>query len=346
MVTISAAEEQKAIIEALQRVGCARGESEAQAHMLVEADLRGRPSHGLQRLPTLIERIRQGVLLPGAKIEVERRTPAFLAVDGGGGFGPHVANQALDLAMASIEGLRIALVAIRNSSHLGMLAPYLETIVANGLIGIALTTTEALVHPAGGRVPLIGTNPIGVGIPVEGEPPFVLDMSTGAISAGEIIAHAQRGLPLPPGCAIDENGREAVDAERALRGAISPAGGGKGYGLGLAFELLVGILSDTALGCDVLGTLDVDKPVTKGDVFIVIDPRESSASWPGSRIADYLHELRASPPAMGSRGVRIPGDRAREERERRLRDGISVPAALWRSVTTLRGEPQDGDRDG
>jgi LDH2 family malate/lactate/ureidoglycolate dehydrogenase len=339
MVTISGEEEHAAIVAGLQRAGASEDEARSQAHMLVEADLRGRPSHGLQRLPTLIERIHHGVLVPRSEIVVTRRGQAFLAVDGGAGFGPWVANAALDVAIKAIDGPRVALVAIRRSSHLGMLAPYVERIAAEGLVGIALTTSEALVRPAGGRVALIGTNPIAVGIPVADEPPFVLDTSTGAISAGEIIAYAQRGLPLPPGCAVDEDGRETVDAERAMRGAISPAGGGKGYGLGLAFELLVGMLTDTALGTDVAGTLDVDMAVTKGDLFIVIDPRGGDRDTPGARISGYLRELRGSPAAVGSDGVRIPGERARDERERRLRDGISVPARLWSAVVALARRP-------
>lgn len=342
MIEIPAAAERTAIVDALRIAGATEPEADAQAHMLVEADLRGRRWHGLQRLPTLIERIRQGVLHPGAEIEMHRRNAAHLVVDGGGGFGPYVANQALELAMSSINDLGVTLITIRNSSHLGMLAPYAEAVAGGGRIGIALTTSEALVHPAGGRVALIGTNPIGIGIPVDGAPPFVLDMSTGAISAGEIIAHAQRGLPLPAGCAVDEDGRETVDAERAMRGAISPAGGGKGYGLGLAFELLVGMLTDTALGTEVHGTLDVDRPATKGDVFLIIDPGAQGIGGYGARIAAYLRELRNSPPAADSSGVRIPGDRAREERERRLRDGIAVPQALWRAVEDLRGPRPEG----
>src|SRR5262249_34134003 len=148
--------------------------------------------------------------------------------------------------------------AIRRSSHLGMLAPYVERIIAAGHIGLMLTTSEALVHPAGGRTALIGTNPIAIGIPAE-PVPFVLDMSTASISAGEIMARAHTGTELPLGRAVDADGAPTTDPHRAREGSISPFGGGKGYGLALAFELLVAWATQTALGTDVRGTLDVDQ---------------------------------------------------------------------------------------
>ncbi len=128
-----------------------------------------------------------------------------------------------------------------------------------GLIGIAFATSEALVHPAGGRVALIGTNPIAIAIPAQPHP-FVLDMSTAAISAGEVIALGDRNRALPAGRAIDRVGIPPTDPFAALDGAISPFGGSKGYGLGLGIELLVAMVADSELGTRVHGTLDTDVP--------------------------------------------------------------------------------------
>jgi L-2-hydroxycarboxylate dehydrogenase (NAD+) len=191
------------------------------------------------------------------------------------------------------------------------------------------------VHPWGGRVALVGTNPIAIAVPTDAEP-FVTDVATGAISKGEVIARRLRGLELPPGSAVDADGHPTVDPVAADSGAISPFGGPKGFALGLAIELFVAVLTETALGEQVRGTLDVTDPVTKGEVLVVFDPVAAGVEPFAQRLGEYLRALRASPPAPGSSGVRIPGDRARAERERRLAEGIPLPAVLWRELLELR----------
>jgi L-2-hydroxycarboxylate dehydrogenase (NAD+) len=314
-----------------------------QVQQLVEADLCGRPSHGMQRLPTLVARIANGVLDPRAAPVVEVRAPSMILIDGRSGLGPLAAHAAVDELLRAAGEAGIAIATIRGAGHLGMLAPYVERLASEGLVGIGLTTSEALVHPAGGRVALIGTNPIAIGIPAEPHP-FVLDMSTAAISAGEVMAHADRGQPLRDGCAVDGEGRPTNDPAAALEGAISPFGGPKGYGLGLGIELVVALLTDTGVGTDVRGTLDTDRLSTKGDVFIAIHPDRLGGSAAGERLTGYLDSLRISPPAPGFERVLIPGDRMREERRRRGAEGIAYPAAVWRRLVELREQPQGAGR--
>jgi L-2-hydroxycarboxylate dehydrogenase (NAD+) len=335
MVLVDAADERAAIVGILEAAGANSREAEAQAHVLLEADLRGRPSHGLQRLITIRQRIENGVMIPGAALQVDRRADCYFSIDAQGGFGPYAAFQAVTLALDAAAKCGVAAAGLRNASHIGMLAPYLEFIVARRAIGIAFATSEALVHPAGGISAQVGTNPIGVGIPTDADAPFVVDMATGATTAGEIIARRHRGEQLLPGQAVDAEGYPTTEPEEALRGAISPFGGAKGYGLAVAVELLVALLTETALGRAVHGTLDVDRPVTKGDVFLVIDPTRLGLPNVAAYVSDYLRELVATPAAPGTDGVRMPGERARLERQRRLVEGIPHPRHLWQAIQQL-----------
>jgi LDH2 family malate/lactate/ureidoglycolate dehydrogenase len=335
LIKIDAAEERALIVEVLRGLGASEHEAGDQAWALVEGDLRARPSHGAQRLPVIAERIRRGLIRPGAKLRLSWTARALATVDGAYGFGPHVAARAAAAIHERAAHTGIAAAAIRNASHLGMLALYVESLAADGSVGLAFTTSEALVHPWGGRVALVGTNPIAFALPTEDEP-FVMDMATGAISKGEVIARAHRGQLLSPGSAVDADGRPTVDPIAADGGAISPFGGPKGFALGLAIELFVAALTETALGEQVRGTLDVSEAVTKGDVLIALHPQAAGVAPFGERIGAYLRALRASPPGPGSSGVRIPGDRARAERLKRLTEGIPLPAALWRELVELR----------
>src|ERR1700722_701684 len=226
-----------------------------QAELLLEAQMRGYASHGLLRLPRIIERIINGVTAPAAMGRHEWLSDAFLRVDGERGLGPVVAISALDALRARVRHSGIAIAAIRNSNHLGMLAWYGESVAQDGLILIAATTSEALVHPWGGKRALLSTNPLCIAVPATPEP-LVLDMATSLVSMGRIHDHANRGEPIPEGWALDADGNPTTDAAAAKSGAIAPFGGAKGYALGLALELLVMSLAGSAIGTAVHGTLD------------------------------------------------------------------------------------------
>ena len=96
-----------------------------------------------------------------------------------------------------------------------MVGYYAERRALEGLVCIAFTTTEVLVHPFGGAEALVGTNPIAIGIP--GNPrPFLLDMATSVSAMGRIIALKHRGEKIPEGWAVDKDGNPTTDPDAAL----------------------------------------------------------------------------------------------------------------------------------
>jgi len=143
--------------------------------------------------------------------------------------------------------------------------------------------------------------------------------------------------PLPAGWAVDADGRPTSDAAAATRGAISPFGGPKGFALGLALEVVVAALSATALGTGVHGTLDTDRAVTKGDVFIAVSLRRLGLETALPAIRDYLDEVRASG-VDASAPVTVPGDRSREVRARHLAAGVPVHRSTWDRTLELLDE--------
>jgi LDH2 family malate/lactate/ureidoglycolate dehydrogenase len=320
----------------LQAVLAAQGVPESfariQAELLLEAQMRGYASHGLLRLPRIVERIVNGVSSPTSSGAHEWVSDSFLRVDGERGLGPVVAVTALDALKERARRSGIAIAAIRNSNHIGMLAWYGDYVTRAGLILIAATTSEALVHPWGGRRALIGTNPLCIAVPAIPEP-LVLDMATSLVSMGKVHDHANRGVPLPEGWALDGHGNPTTDATAAKAGAIAPFGGAKGYALGLALELLVTTLAGSAIGTGVHGTLDSNSVCNKGDLFIVISPPHSESA--AAAIRAYLDEIRASGTPGAGQHVSVPGDRSREARARSIARGVEVDEALWQQILTL-----------
>ena len=316
-------------IRALIKAGAPDENAGLQAELLVDAEARGLPSHGLLRLPRLIARIVNGVCDPAAVGRLTWQGDALALVDGLHGLGPVVGVHALEAVSArAAQSTGVAIAAAYSSNHLGMLSWYVRRVAARGQACIALTTSEALMHPHGGRVAMVGSNPIAIGVPAAPQP-LVFDMATSSVSMGKIHDHANRGTQLQPGWALDEHGEPTVDAERAKLGSIAPWGGTKGYGLGLAFEVLVAALTGSALGRDVAGTLDSTRLATKGDVFIVAESSHVGA------VSDYLAAVRESAPIDPAEPVRVPGDSSDRRYARAQADGIAVPVALWDEIVTL-----------
>lgn len=312
--------------------GVAAAHASIQVDLLLEAQMRGYASHGLLRLPRIVERIEAGVAAPNATGQHAWHGAAQLLVDGQRGLGPVVAMNALSAVQDRARESGIAIAVIRNSNHIGMLAWYGEQVAASGLALIAATTSEALVHPWGGRRAMLGTNPLCIAVPT-GSEPLVLDMATSLVSMGKIHDHANWGTPLPEGWALDAAGDPTTDATAAKAGAIAPFGGAKGYALGLALEVLVTSLAGSAIGTDVVGTLDSTEVCNKGDIFIVIAPRQSDGV--ADLVSTYLDEVRSGDPVESGSPVTVPGDRARRARARSAAEGVELENGLWRDLLAL-----------
>ncbi|MEM5470432.1 Ldh family oxidoreductase [Hoeflea sp. AS60] len=316
----------------LTKHGAPTDHAHLQADLLIEAEMRGLPSHGVQRLPRVLSRIDKGLADPQASGVVSGRRPSFLAIDGERGLGPVVMMRAISELKKIVSDTGMAAAGIRNANHIGMLAYYAEAAAADGLIGIILSTSEALVHPYGGTDAMLGTNPIAIGIPT-GADPFVLDLATSLVSMGKIHHHALRGEPIPPGWAVDAKGRPTTDADAAKNGAIAPFGDAKGYGLGLAVELMVSALAGSAFAPEVHGTLDETHPANKGDLVILIDLAAGAGS--SNALSTYLDRLRNSHPLNSERPVSIPGDGARSRRAASIAAGIDLPEELFNELHAL-----------
>jgi L-2-hydroxycarboxylate dehydrogenase (NAD+) len=337
-IVVSSEDERKLIVHVLSKLGANERECSIQADVLTEADLRGHHSHGLQRLPVLAARIKKHLIRVNVDPDYIWTADSVLSVDGKDGLGPFIAESALDLARHALEQRGIVAVAIRNSSHIGMIGYYCEKRAREGLICLAMTESEALVHPHGGKKALVGTNPIAIGIPSQ-PAPFVFDMATSTSAIGKIYASKHRGEPIPLGWAIDADGNPTTNPDAALKGSLTPAAGAKGYGLGISIGILAGLLPGGEIGRLVLGTLDTEFRCTKGDFFLLLNPA-AFAGGPtlASRVASYLDELRHSPPQKGIQSVIVPGDRARQLREERARSGIPLPKEVWLAAERLKDE--------
>jgi LDH2 family malate/lactate/ureidoglycolate dehydrogenase len=135
-------------------------------------------------------------------------------------------------------------------------------VTANASPGIA---------PTGGMRPALGTNPIAIAIPAGRHRPIVVDMATAAIPKNKLLLAAKKGERIPPGLALDAEGRPTTDPAEALKGAILPAAGPKGYGLAVAVDALSGALTGSACALDVISIgSSMTEPPNIGNFFMAI----------------------------------------------------------------------------
>jgi L-2-hydroxycarboxylate dehydrogenase (NAD+) len=313
--------------------GIAASDAATTAEVLVSADARGKHSHGLLRLSRFVRGIEHGNVDPDGEIRIVRDAGAAATIAGGSRLGPVVAREALGEAMARADEHGIGAVGVHEGNHLGMLGYYTDLIREDGSVGLAMTNTEPAMPPYGGAEPVLGTNPIAVGIPTD--PPFNLDMSTASIARGTVLRAKENGERLPEGVALDADGEPTRDPAAALDGVIRPFGGPKGSGLAIAVEILAGGLVGAEMGTGVTGTYHTEEPCTKGDLFVVVDPEAVGGPTFVERATAFVRELKAGDRAAGVDEIRLPGEASVAAADA---DRVTVDEAVWTTVTDLADE--------
>jgi uncharacterized oxidoreductase len=318
----------------------AAGGSEAReaklvAENLVTANLTGHDSHGIGMIPRYVDSLKEGGLQPNRHPVVKFDGGALVALDGQAGYGQVIGLEATDIAIARAKLHGVCVMALANSHHLCRIGQWAEQAVAEGLVSISFVNviSRAIVAPFAGSDARFGTNPCTIGIPLHGQPPFILDMATSGVAQGKVRVAHNKGEKLPPGLLLDDKGNPTIDPKFGVIepfGALTTFGLHKGYGLAVVCELLGGALT----GGGTWHTEDRSKKrVLNGMLSILIDPKKLGTAAPFEREArEFIAWVKQSPPAPGSDRVRIAGDPERETRARREKDGIAVDANTWTEI--------------
>lgn len=320
-----------AAADAFRAHGISGDDATLTAEVLVDADARGKHSHGLLRLPRFVRGIEYGNVDPDGVIDVVHETAATATLSGGSRLGPVVATEAMARATHRAETTGVGVVGVHDTNHLGMLGHYTDQARGEGCVALAMTNTEPAMPPYGGAEPILGTNPLAIGLPTD--PPFNLDMSTSSISRGAVLHAKEAGERIPEGVALDADGEPTTDPEAALDGVILPFGGPKGSGLAIAVEVLAGGLVGAAMGRDVTGTYHTEDPCTKGDLFVAIDPAVLGGPSFRETASAFLRSLKSTEVAADHEEILLPGERSTR---RTAADTVTVDDDLWTEVQDLR----------
>ncbi len=335
--TIAVAELERVMTSALERCGATSAMARATAGALAAAEMDGIPSHGASRIPQYCAHLKNGRAKGSAVPVVARDSRAACLVDARGGLAFEACALAGAEAVRRAREYGVAFASVTNSNHFGVAAHALEPVAAAGLVGLAFGNSPAAMPAWGGKRALFGTNPIAAVFPRRSAPPLVIDVSLSAVARGKIMVAARDGKPIPEGWAVDQEGRPTTDARAALQGSMLPAGGVKGAMLALTVELLACALSGAAFGFESDSFFaEEGRPTRIGQGMLAIDPqalagRETFLERVETLVAAMLEEP----------GVRLPGARRHEQREKARAAGVAVPADLLRRIRALAGEAVD-----
>lgn len=242
------------------------------ADCLVQADLRGVDTHGINRIPSYLARIRQGVLDATSSPTLHQITPVVAQVEGHNTFGFLSAKMGMTAAINMARSYGIGMVSVKNSNHFGMSAWIVQQAIEADMMSLVFTNSSPALPVWGGISKLMGVSPIACGAPAGDSKPFILDMAPSVAARGKIYKAKRRNEAIPIGWALNAEGKPTTDPEDALNGVMLPMGGPKGSALAIMMDVFSGVLSGSAYAGQVTNPYDPSKPADVGHFLVAIKP--------------------------------------------------------------------------
>jgi L-lactate dehydrogenase len=319
---------------ALAAAGMPEEKAEAVSEILVDGDLLGHTTHGLQLLPSYLREVESGSMNVEGQPHVIHETAATLTWNGRRLPGPWLVLEAMKRAVGMATRCGTGTVVIRQSHHIACLAAFHQRATEQGLMMILASSdaNSASVAPFGGLDPVFTPNPISIGIPTSGAP-IVTDISTSATTNGLTNRLHQEGGKLPAPWVIDGHGQPSDDPAvlfKEPKGTILPLGGmdsgHKGYGLSLTVEALTGGLAG-------FGRAD-PRQGWGATVFLqILDPAAFAGRQDFVRQMDEVaRQCHASRPAQPGRPVRLPGEKGHALMQRQQAEGVTLHPGIMEAL--------------
>lgn len=336
MKVMMADELRRFLVEIFRSRGVPEADGLIVANALVHANLRGVDSHGVMRVSHYVRRLEAGSINPKPQFKLETTGPVTAYLEGDDGLGQVAVWTAMNHAIGMAKERGLGLVGVRKSSHCGALSFYAYQTIEADMIGMAITQTDSGVVPFGGTKPFFGTNPLCVGIPSRSGTPIVLDMATSTVSGGHVYKARAENRPIPGTWALNKEGKPTADPHQAVY--WTPAGGAKGYGLGVVVDVLTGLLLGGNFGPHV--TLMYGDYEKKRDLCHLVGAIDYHR-FPGhssflERVTQMIEELHQVPTAEGFGRVMVPGEPEYLRERDRTRNGIPIEDYLFDELQKLR----------
>ena len=342
---VKAEDERKYLETVFDKLGFSQQDGQLLADTLVDADLRGISSHGIQRLAWYRRMIKDGTIVPTKQPKVVRELPGSVLVDANQNMGQIAAKLAMDKVIEKAKKVGVGIAVVRNSNHFGIAGYYARKALAAGLVGIALTNTRPLVVPTNATQAFLGSNAFAFGFPASPHP-FMFDGATAAVAGGKIQVADKKGQELPGEWVKDPKEAEDILATAAFSegeqrgGGLVTLGGNKevnanykGMGNSIVVELLTGILAQGSISADtVSGKHDFSQFLFAFDPAFFGDPETLKAD-----ATAMLNRIRGLEHIPGKK-TWVPGDREYRYLKENKQGGVSIDDKTYEEISTIGKE--------
>jgi LDH2 family malate/lactate/ureidoglycolate dehydrogenase len=332
-IVVAAADLKAHAVALLERLGVASTDAELAADVFCQAELMGEASHGLRLFLHVLGRLRAGGDRAATEIDTIVERGAVALWDARQSLGQVTAARAMRHAVTLARAHGMGFVAVRHANSFTSAKYYALIAAEAGMVGCAFTnTSRKLMPPPGGATPVIGNNPVAYAAPAGRFGYFILDMAATAAAVERIVQAREEGRTIPPGWALDLDGKDTTDPERALASlALLPFGGYKAFGLAMVHEMLTSVLAGGPLMAgEAFGFLPYDRPMNTAFSMLAIDiaafqPVEAFAQ----RMEAMIEAIKRARPRSPDERILYPGEHSLAERTRRLRDGVPLARATF-----------------
>lgn len=315
------------------RLCLAHGTSEAVARSLTEATMSAQ-AHGLgevgfAHLPDYLDGFKTGRIAGTAEPVLTQVAPAMVRCDAAKGIAQLGFDQALPSLCVAAQQQGIALFAQHNGFTCGELGYYTRRLAHEGLVALACANGPPLLTVADQRNPIYSTNPMAFAATSADGRMLLIDQASSATAYVKLLRAAEAGESIPPGWAVDAQGKETLCAREALQGALLAFGDHRGANIALMVEVLAAGVTSANWSLDAADFRSGTDSPSAGLLVIAIAPRLLDEHF-GERLAQQMTRLAAL-------GIHLPGQAKEDAYALALREGISLPSTLYeRLVNSLR----------
>ena len=336
------------VLDVFKSMGVPQVDAEICKNVLLDADLKGLDTHGVNRLkPVYYDRVLDGRQKPVTELELIREGPTTAVFDAHNGMGMVASHKAMETAIAKAKVYGMGMVVVRNSTHFVIAVYYAEMASKQGVLGISGTNARPSITPTFGVEPMLGTNPLTFSFPTDEDFPFTLDCATSIIQRGKVEVAARNGKQLPQGVVTDEKGGSMIDPEETLNallsgdaallplgGAGEETGGYKGYGYATVVEILSSALQQGFF-------LRAINGVNLGHFFIAIDVEAfTELDKFKQTTGSILRELRSARRVPGEPRIYTAGEKEHLTSLEREEKGVPVTPGVQAELIAIRNEQE------
>jgi uncharacterized oxidoreductase len=333
MITVPVEKLRKIGIDIFMAQGANGSDSEFLVETLIEANLTGHDSHGVQYYPRYSERIQQGFIKVKNEPKIVKETPNTALIDGNWAFGQKTAMKLTEIVIKKAKENMIAAAGAYNCNHIGRIGYYTSWAANHDIISnFYVNVGHPSVSVFNGQGKTFGTNPYSISVPTDGEIPFLVDYATSVVAAGKVTVAKNNKEKIPKNWIHDKYGRITDDPfDLSEGGWLLPFGDYKGYGLQLACEILGAVLTGSRTGFDE----NQEPPAPNGIFMIGLNPEAFVGIKEFKKNTGILLKNVKNVQAEPGKKVQVPGEPERDTKIKRIVQGIQIPTETWDQIIDL-----------